>query len=469
MELTDPATRAEVTERLGHLWAGRPVILGPSILAGFTPYVAWFRELGCPVLVVSTARGAGPVPAEGDCVVVETPQEPAESLTDELRRHDAMARSLPAYAVEAIEDFDPEHRGTWFTDPFVTTDAPILGRRVTGGRPASFLALEDKMLADGIWAAAQVPCAPHVIAPVDPQALGEASDALAGPQGVVWSGDARDGFNGGGNYVRWVRDHSDRAAALEFFARHCDRVRVLPFLEGVPCSIHGMVLPGGTAAFRPVEISVLRNPARRTLVYGGLSTFWDPPAADRAEMRDVVHRVGAHLQSAHGYRGAFGIDGVLTAEGFRPTELNTRMSAGASTVAEVDRRFFTFLQANLVAGIDTGLSVGELESLVPLMDARRTGKAVAVAEGPKVGGDFSYPVSWDGRAFARSDLETGNTLVVADTPTGFFAKVDPCVALRPGQRLATVNAALLAFVDREYGSDFGGLEVAPDVRPSVAS
>jgi hypothetical protein len=112
----------------------------------------------------------------------------------------------------------------------------------------------------------------------------------------VWSGDARDGFNGGGNYVRWVVDRRDRATARAFFATRCDRVRVMPFLDGMPCSIHGLVLPDGTAALRPVEIAILRNAADRRFVYGGLGTSWDPPAADRDEMRDAVRRVGAHLQ-----------------------------------------------------------------------------------------------------------------------------------------------------------------------------
>ena len=97
----------------------------------------------------------------------------------------------------------------------------------------------------------------------------------------------------------------------------------MPFLDGVPCSIHGLVLPDGTAVFRPVEIAILRDAAGRQFVYGGLSTYWDPPPADREEMRDVARRVGEHLRAAYGYRGAFGIDGVLTADGFRPTELNT--------------------------------------------------------------------------------------------------------------------------------------------------
>ena len=464
MDLTDKRVRDGVTARLGELYAGRPVILGPGVLAGFTPYVAWLRELGCPTLVVSTGRGAGPVPGPDGCLVVEVEPPPTAMVTEELRAHDRLARDLPADVVAAIEEFDPDRAGTWLTSPFVTTDEPILGRPVTGGRPASFLALEDKMLADDIWAAADVTCAPYLIVPVDEDALADATARVAGPLGAVWSGDARDGFNGGGNFVRWVRDEGDRTAAHGFFAPRCDRVRVMPFLDGVPCSIHGIVLPDGTAAFRPVEIAMLRNVSERTFVYGGLGTTWDPPAADREEMRSLVRRVGAHLQAVHGYRGAFGIDGVLTAEGFRPTELNTRMSAGATTVAAVDRRFFTLLQSNLVAGVDTGVTVAALEALVPLMDAQRTGKAVAVAEGRKVGGDHSYPVAWDGTAFARSEQDTGNTLAVADTPNGFFVKVDPCVALSPGDRLAHVNIALLSFVDREYDAGFGALEAAPDVR-----
>ena len=464
MDLADPAARAEAVARLGELYAGRPVLIGPGVLAGQTPVVTMMRDLGCRTLVVSTARGAGPVPAEDECVVVEVTPPATASVTEELRLHDRLARDLPEHVVAAVEAFDPERAGVWHTSAFVTTDRPILGRPVTGGRPASFLALEDKMLADAIWAAADVPSAPYRIVPVDQDALAEATEQVAGPLGAVWSGDARGGFNGGGNFVRWVRDEHDRTAALAFFAPRCDRVRVLPFLDGVPCSIHGMVLPDGTAAFRPVEIAMLRNVEERRFVYGGLGTSWDPPPADREAMRAAVRRVGAHLQREHGYRGAFGIDGVLTAEGFRPTELNSRMSAGFSTVGEVDRGFFTLLQANLVAGVDTGLTVADLEGLVALMDAGRTSKAVALAEGTKVGGSLSFPVSWDGTAFARADAETGNTLVVADTPTGFFARVDPCVALRPGDRLADVNAALLSFVDTEFGSGFGRLETAPDLR-----
>ena len=463
-DLRDPDVRAEVTDRLGELWAGRPVIIGPMVLAAASPWVAWFRELGCPVLVVSTGRGAGSVPAADECVVVEVAPPRTAMVTEELRTHDRLVRNLPDHARAAIDAFDPHRQGVWFTTPFVTTDVPIDGRRVTAGRPTSFLALEDKMLADGIWDAAGVERAPYQLVPVDDEALAQAAAELGSRFGTVWVGDARDGYNGLGDYVRWVCDDGDRARAAAFFKPRCDRVRVMPFLEGVPCSIHGFVLPDGTAALRPVEIVVLRNRESRTFVYAGLGTTWDPPPADRDAMRRLVRRVGSHLREAHGYRGAFGIDGVLTADGFRPTELNSRMSAGATAVAEVDRRFFTLLQAALLAQADPQITSSDLESLVDLMDAQRVGKVVAVARGVSAGGEDSFAVTWDGHRFERAEGDTGNVFAVGDTPTGLFAKVEPCTALTPGARLAPVNAALLSFLDRSYGTRFGPVEPAPDVR-----
>ncbi len=306
--------------------------------------------------------------------------------------------------------------------------------------------------------------AAYRVVPNDEAALAAATAELSGPLGTVWSGDARDGVNGGGNYVRWIVDENDQRTATWFFRPRCDRIRVMPFLEGVPCSIHGYVLPDGTAAFRPVEIVCLRDVARRLFVYAGLGTYWDPPEADREEMRAIARRVGDHLAAAHRYRGAFGIDGVLTADGFRPTELNTRMSGGAVVVCDTDRRFFTLLQAELVSGHDVDVTPADLETMVPLMDAERVGRVAAIGQGVALGGTFSYPVSYDGRRMERSVVETGNMLSGADTPHGFIAKVEPCVALRRGQRLAEINLALAELMDREHGAGFGALEAGADVR-----
>ena len=75
-----------------------------------------------------------------------------------------------------------------------------------------------------------------------------------------------------------------------------------------------------------------------------------------------------------------------------------------------------------------------------------------------------YDLHWDGATLTKAEGKTGNTLVVADTPSGFFSRISPCAALAPGDRLAPLNAALLAYLDREYDAGFGPVEAAPDLR-----
>ncbi len=464
MDLTAPAVRTDLVERMARLYAGGPVILGPGVLAAFTSTVTELRGHGCRVLVLATARGAGPVPAPEECTIVELETPTTRLVTDELRLLDHLAHDLPDHAVAAIEGFDPAGEAVWDVGHFVQDDEPILGRRVVGGRPAAYFRMEDKLFAEEVWAACNVPTAPHLVVPVEESALVEATATLASPLGAVWTGDTRDGFHGAGNYVRWVADEEDRAVAQAFFALHCDRVRVAPFLDGVPCSIHGFVLPDGTAALRPVEIVALRKVDSHEFVYGGLSSYWDPPDTDRAEMRAIARRVGNWLQAEHDYRGAFGIDGVLTADGFRPTELNTRLAAGAVRLAAVDRELFHLLQTHLVAGLDTGVTVADLERLVPTMDAERAGQPVAIGQGVSLGTSDEYDLHWDGTTLTKAQTKTGNTLVLADTPSGFFSRISPCAALAPGDRLAPLNAALLAYLDREYDAGFGPVEAAPDLR-----
>ena len=87
-------------------------------------------------------------------------------------------------------------------------------------------------------------------------------------------------------------------------------------------------------------------------------------------------------------------------------------------------------------------------------------------------------LTWDGERFEiaprndpRNDpgndqpgQESEDVLVMADTPSGLFAKVQPCAALRPGVRLATVNLALYDLLRREFGVHLGDLSAAPDLR-----
>jgi len=464
-DLRDDGQRAAWRNHLAGLFRGRRVICGIAPLAAFEGWVDLLLEAGAQrPLLVANGMGAGPVPAEerAERVFVDVP--PSPTMSEELRAQDALARALPDEVVSAVERYDPTGEAVWMVGPFIGTD-PILGRPVIGGRPAAWVALEDKIVVDDVWDAVQAPRAPSTVVPVDPAALRTASRSLDRGSGVVLAGDARDGFNGGGEFVRWVHSETDLLDAVAFYGPRCDRVRVMPFLDGVPCSIHGLVLPDATAAFRPVELAILRGRDRR-FVYGGQGSTWDPPQDDRAEMRDLVRRTGEELRARVGYRGAFGIDGVLTADGFRPTEINTRFSGGLASLARgVDSALFTLLQLNVLAGRDPQVDGEALEAwAVAAMDASRVCRAVAVVPQRLAADPFDIHVSWDGHRLSRRWEPTGWQVSVGSNPVGTFARLVAPDAELAGVRVALLNCALMAFLDAELGSSIGPVDPAPEVR-----
>lgn len=424
MDLHDEAVRARLHHHLGGLVRDRRSVCGVAPLAGLVDWVNLLRASGAqrPLLASAVGAGATPDPDDADVVFLDVPEAP--SMTEELRRHDDdVVRHLPDDVVAAIEAYDPDRTAAWLVGPFVSTE-PVLGREVLTGRPDAWTALEDKPVADDLWDAVGAPRAGSRVVLVDPDALQAASDDLADGTGVVWAGDARDGFNGGGDYVRWVVSEADAVAAHDVFAPRCDRVRVMPFLDGVPCSIHGMVLPDATAVFRPVELAILRR-ADRTFVYGGLGTSWDPPERDREQMRDLARHTGEHLRRLVGYRGAFGVDGILTVDGFRPTELNARLSGGLTSLARAaDPDLVNLLQFNLLAGRDPGVDAATLERwAVSAMDAERFVKAIALAPQRVTADPVDVLVAWDGSTLRRADQDTGWQVSAAPNPAGTFARL----------------------------------------------
>jgi hypothetical protein len=312
-----------LVEELRPLFSGRKLVLTGGPLAAMTRTCRRVRELGAErPFLLATGMGTGELPGadEAEWCVVEVR---APDVIAEIRAAMRMLRLLPGEVVAALDRWDPE-RQALVLSPMFNELPEIAGRRVYGPRRPEWRLLEDKVVVDDLWDELAVVRAPSEVVPADPAALRAAAGRLDRGTGTAWAGDARQGFHGGAFGLRWVRVEEDVAEAVAFLAARCDRVRVMPFLEGIPCSIHGVVFPHGVATFRPVELVTLRRPGSSRLRYAGAATFWDPPDPDREVMRDLARRVGDALRERVGYRGAFTVDGILSAEGFLPTELDPR-------------------------------------------------------------------------------------------------------------------------------------------------
>jgi len=464
-------------EQLAPAVRGRRVIVVTPGAAGAMESVNQLRRYGAQrPLVIAHGPGLGvpPTAAEAELLIHPLPELPT-LMSAEIQAHISFVADLPPAVVAAVERYDPDASAVWWLQPMVTSARTLLGRQAIGGRRQTWAALEDKTLGDQLFDTAGVRRPATLVVHARSSALLAAAEELnAGAgAGTVWSGDAREGMNGGGDFVRWVRTDAAASRAIQLFEAHCDRVRVSPFLDGVPCSIHGVVLPDGVAVLRPVELLVLRSQEDR-FVYAGMSTWWDPPVRDRQVMREAAGSVGAHLASTFGFRGGFSVDGVLSAQGWLPTELNPRFAGGLTTIARALDGFpLQFLQASLAAGIDTGLTACGLEqSLLAAADERRNMVMHAISTAFRSEQTVTADVVFDGRSFRRA--EPGSTPIgkveVGPAALGVIARFSPAPStMAPGDRGAPYACALLDFADREYGTDFGSCSPAPAASHSDVS
>lgn len=325
-----PSIVENLTERLREIYGMKSWIISTQVAVGAVNIHKMLDEWGTRTLVVAANEGTGELP---NTEIVYTGSK-SDSAVGAIREFFDSVENPSPQVQARVDHFDPDRLARVIAEPYATS-AEVVGRATFGVRRPEWWAWEDKMRVDALWEDLMIPHAPYRNV-----ALADAPDAaveLANDLGSVWVADNFQGWHGGGDFVRWVDRPDKIEQVVEWFAGRAERVRITPFLDGLPCSIHGWVTGSGVAVFLPVEILMFRNLESHEFVYAGVATAWEAPADLTEEMRAVALKVGQELDKRVGYRGPFGIDGVATVEGFRPTELNPRMSAGAGVqLGDVD-------------------------------------------------------------------------------------------------------------------------------------
>ncbi len=440
-------------------------MLAGATASAWTEHLAVLRAAGAAdILVVANAWGMHD-PPDTATVVVEAP--PGMSIMEQIRFDDRFLADPPPEVVTALDRFDPDGRAR-VLGTFLNTNPRLAGRPYVSARSPTWVALEDKVVIDEFWDRAGVERQQSVVVPLSGAA--GASRVIDRGAGTVWAADARDGFHGGASQTYWVADDASVEVAQAGLGPVCDRVRVMPFVDGIPCSIHGIVLPDGVAVLRPVEMVTLRQ--GRDFVYAGCATFWDPDDDVREQMRSIARRVGARLAEEVAFRGTFTVDGVVASDGFWPTELNPRFGAGINTIARASGLPILLVNDLVAGGHDLGRSAAAIEAeLVERADAQRGGGTWMSGLPPstepgvrlirrevdrRAGGAWSWTT--DDAAGSGGSVTIGHSSVrllyePSSTPTG------PSTAPRACE--------FWSFVDRELGTAIGALTPAPDVTIGV--
>jgi len=451
------------------LFKGQRIIIVGMPLAGTADAVKRFRRLGsdrCLVLATGPGTGTFPSPDDAEWLILE---HRSPDVVTELHAVEALMANPPAGVVEAMDRYDPDRRALVLAP--VVTLGPIpsrmAARRVWGGRPDASLALEDKTRIDAFWDRIGIERAPFVLTPLSITAVRGASDRMNRGSGTVWAGDAREGLHGGAHLIRWVRSESDLTGALSFFSERCDRVRIMPFLEGIPCSIHGLVFADDIVTIRPVELVTLRPRDGAKFLYAGAATYWDPSNADREYMRGVARRVGEAFRAQVG-PGTFTVDGVMTVDGFRPTELNPRFGAGLSVMARglPDLPLILICQA-LQGGEALDYRPRELEEmLVQGADAHRSGGGwTTMKRVEQESHEHALARANGDYRLAAPGEPADASVLIGPSNIGGFVRFTPDPTRTPrGPSIAPAVVAAFALADRELGTELGSLSAARPVR-----
>jgi len=212
---------------------------------------------------------------------------------------------------------------------------------------------------------------------------------------------------------------------------------------------------------------VFRTPDSPLFRYAGIATWWEPSEADSEEMRSAVLRVASLLRERVGYRGAFGIDGVMTADGFRPTELNSRSSIGLSLQGLGQDPSIPMASINrlLVAGEDVDYRPAELNRLVLDNAVTHPQMRALTPIAKEIEESTSVPIHLvGGEVHVASADESHGTLTIGPATIGgaVILHVDPQHAIR-GPSAPPVAISAFRLADDLWDAGIGPLIASDEI------
>lgn len=156
------------------------------------------------------------------------------------------------------------------------------------------------------------------------------------------------------------------------------------------------------------------------------------------------------------------VDGILTADGFLPHELNPRFSAGINAINKgLPDVPLNLLDGTLRAGGDLGGDCQSIEqALVQMADAHRFGTAYLATSAmrPRSTTTITVTGSPAGLAVADDEAATVGTLELGPAAMGALVRFTP-LALSAGERLSPWALAAYRFADELWQTGFGEFEL----------
>jgi hypothetical protein len=314
---------------------------------------------------------------------------------------------------------------------------------------------------DTLWDAAGVPRARSIVSDgtADLAMLGAIIDQGTG---VVCSCQLIGaGPSAGGDGIWWWRN-GPPPTTVPTAEPGTWRVRLMPLLEGVPVRLHGLALATRIIPFPPMELVTLPRPEQGTFLCAGAVPIRD----DATNLITQTERVGARLRDRLGYRGGFSVDGILTATGFLPTDLNARLTSAMEASPPEHRVLLHAVNLLALDGIEP-----ETSTVDHLVEATFAIGATCTIFGAATHADETCPrqaaVRWSGDTLTLAPSSAADgSLTITPSPRGWLLTATLITDRLPGGgRLGPWAPEVFRLSDEVLGTNFGNLAPPFETKP----
>ncbi len=226
---------------------------------------------------------------------------------------------------QQLREYDPGHRAM-VIGPAWLKGKELLGRKVIGYRPDQWTEFEfDKIGVDRFFDSVGVPRANSLVVETKHFDFQDCWRRYDQGKGIVLVGEGK--FTGGSGLL-FVKNRNSVTVVHGWLRnKSISKLKVVSNLSGPAFCSHGFVLNDSCVTTQPYESISLEKCVEGEIEWVGSSSA----LVVREDVCNRIHRfteqVGSQLRQTLNYRGSFSLDGVLTPDGPKFTEINTRMGA----------------------------------------------------------------------------------------------------------------------------------------------
>ncbi len=261
-----------------------------------------------------------------DCYIgIRVPSSNERDYLKQMATYFAAIRDNTVTIQQYLNKYDPDRRAK-VIGPAWLKGKELLGRRVLGHRPDQWTEFEfDKIGTDQFFDSVGVPRADSLVVETKYFDFQDCWKRYDQGKGIVLVGEGN--FTGGSGLLFIKSSHSVTAVYEWLRNKSISKIKVVSNLPGPAFCSHGFVLNDSCPTTPPYESISLEKSVEGEIEWIGSSSALVVREDERNRIHRFTEQVGNQLRQTLNYRGSFCLDGVLTPDGPKFTEINTRLGA----------------------------------------------------------------------------------------------------------------------------------------------